>query len=79
MVDLDIIDRDMAQRNFMVQFDSDGVYRRVFQVDYEKTFFFSDDPTLRSVTKRKAKERALVDLKRSMTQTERKYFSEGYR
>ena len=70
---------DMAKRNFMVEFDEEGKVQRVFQVDFEKTFFLQDDPNLRNVTKRKAKERALVDIRRYMTQAERKYFNAGFK
>jgi hypothetical protein len=78
MFDADIVDTDMAKRNFMVKFDSVGNFQSVFQVDFEKTIFLEDEPTLRNVTKRRAKEKALRKVKKNLTLTERKLFNAGY-
>jgi tRNA A-37 threonylcarbamoyl transferase component Bud32 len=72
MFDSGIIDQDMAKRNFMAQFDTDGKYQRVFQVDFEKTTVSNEGIEGRS------RDKAIKDLTEQMSKSERKYFHQGY-
>lgn len=79
MFDHGVIDLDMAKRNFMVEFNDDGSYKRIFQVDFEKTVFLEDRPDLVGIKKAKIKMVYLQKMRKQLSKLEKKYFDEGYK